>query len=99
MKINIYYGGRGLIGDPTLYVINKMRSVLEELNVTVERYDLYESKNSITTLPNTLKMQTVLFLQVLWNGTVLAGICKRFLMPAGCTRIRRSLPKYICVLS
>ncbi len=55
MKINIYYGGRGLIGDPTLYVINKMKSVLEELNVTVERYDLYESKNSITTLPNTLK--------------------------------------------
>lgn len=55
MKINIYYGGRGLIGDPTLYVINKMQKVLEELNVTVKRYDLYESKNAITTLPNTLK--------------------------------------------
>ena len=55
MKVNIYYGGRGLIGDPTLYVINKMKAVLEELNVTVERYDLYESKNAITTLPNTLK--------------------------------------------
>ena len=55
MKINIYYGGRGLIGDPTLYVINKMQKVLEELNVVVEKYDLYESKNVITTLPNTLK--------------------------------------------
>ena len=33
MKINIYYGGRGLLDDPTLYVINKMQSVLEELNV------------------------------------------------------------------
>ena len=29
MKINIYYGGRGLIGDPTLYVIKKMQEVLE----------------------------------------------------------------------
>ena len=31
MKIAIYYGGRGLIDDPTLYVINKMQEVLEEL--------------------------------------------------------------------
>ena len=30
MKIAIYYGGRGLIDDPTLYVINKMQEVLEE---------------------------------------------------------------------
>lgn len=55
MKINIYYGGRGLMGDPTLYVINKMQGVLQELNVTVERFNLYELKNSITTLPQTLK--------------------------------------------
>ena len=55
MKIAIYYGGRGLIDDPTLYVINKMQEVLEELHVTVERYHLYELKNAITTLPKTLK--------------------------------------------
>lgn len=55
MKINIYYGGRGLIGDPTLYVLNKIQEVLRELNVNVERYDLYEFKNSIVTLPQTLK--------------------------------------------
>ena len=55
MKINIYYGGRGLLDDPTLYVINKMQEVLEELRVTVERYNLYELKNGITTLPQTLK--------------------------------------------
>ena len=55
MKINIYYGGRGLIGDPTLYVLNKIQEVLRELNVTVERYDLYEYKNNIVTLPQTLK--------------------------------------------
>jgi len=55
MKINIYYGGRGLIGDPTLYVLNKVQEVLHELNVNVERYDLYEFKNNIVTLPQTLK--------------------------------------------
>ena len=55
MKINIYYGGRGLMDDPTLYVINKMQSVLEELHVEVERYNLYELKNTIPTLPQTLK--------------------------------------------
>ena len=35
MKINIYYGGRGLMDDPTLFVLNKMKEVLEELRVTV----------------------------------------------------------------
>ena len=55
MKINIYYGGRGLIGDPTLYVLNKMQEVLRELNVNMERYDLYEFKNNIITLSQTLK--------------------------------------------
>ena len=55
MKVNIYYGGRGLMDDPTLYVINKMQGVLEELNVTVERFNLYELKNRITTLPQTIK--------------------------------------------
>ena len=54
MKINIYYGGRGLIGDPTLYVLNSMQEVLKELNVNIERYDLYEYKNNIVTLPQTL---------------------------------------------
>ena len=31
LNINIYYGGRGIIDDPTIYVINKMQEVLEEL--------------------------------------------------------------------
>ena len=55
MKVNIYYGGRGLLDDPTLYVIDKMQSVLEELRVKVDRYNIYEHKNSISTLPQTLK--------------------------------------------
>jgi hypothetical protein len=40
MRINIYYGGRGLIEDPTLYVISKLTAVLEELRVSVTRYNL-----------------------------------------------------------
>ena len=47
MNINIYYGGRGIIDDPTLYVINKMQEVLEELRVNVKRYNLYESRTNI----------------------------------------------------
>ena len=55
MKINIYYGGRGIIDDPTLYVISQIKTVLQELNVKVQQYNLYEQKNGITALPNTLK--------------------------------------------
>lgn len=54
MKINIYYGGRGIIDDPSLYVINKIQDVLEELNVKVERFNLFELKNTITTLPSSI---------------------------------------------
>ena len=45
MNINIYYGGRGLLDDPTLYVIDKMEAVLKELRVKVERYNIFEHKN------------------------------------------------------
>ena len=50
MNVNIYYGGRGLVDDPTIVVINSIQEVLEELNVHVTRYNLYEIKNTITTL-------------------------------------------------
>ena len=79
MKINIYYGGRGLIDDPTLYVINKMQEVLEELRVTVVRFNLYEMKNSITTLPQTLKDADGIILAstVEWHG--IGGYMHQFL--------------------
>lgn len=79
MKINIYYGGRGLIDDPTLFVINKMQAVLEELHVTVERYDLHELKNTITTLPQTLKSAdgVILATTVEWYG--IGGYMQSFL--------------------
>ena len=46
MNVNIYYGGRGMIDDPTLFVLNKMQEVLDELKVNVKRYDLHEMRNS-----------------------------------------------------
>lgn len=79
MKVNIYYGGRGLMDDPTLYVINKMQEVLEELNVKVERFMLNELKNSITTLPQTLKDAEAIILAttVEWYG--IGGYMQQFL--------------------
>ena len=44
MKINVYYGGRGLLDDPTLYVLKKMEDVLRELRVNIERFNIYEHK-------------------------------------------------------
>ena len=55
MKINIYYGGRGIIDDPTLLVLSKMTEVFKELNVQVEQFNLFEHKNGITALPGTIK--------------------------------------------
>lgn len=55
MVINIYYGGRGVIDDPTKPVIERMQKVLEELRVSVVLYNLYEYKNTIPTLSQTVK--------------------------------------------
>ncbi len=79
MKINIYYGGRGMIDDPTLIVINKMQEVLEELHVKVERYNLHELKNTIPTLPQTLKdADGVIFAATVeWHG--IGGYMQQFL--------------------
>ncbi|NLJ96672.1 MAG: SCP-2 sterol transfer family protein [Clostridiales bacterium] len=79
MKINIYYGGRGLIEDPTLYVISKFTEILEELRVKVTRYNLYEEKNSIAMLPKTLKEVDgiILATTVEWMG--IGGYMMQFL--------------------
>lgn len=79
MKINTYYGGRGLLDDPTLYVLNKMEDVLRELRVTVERFNIYEHKNDIYTLPHTFKEADgiILATTVEWLG--IGGYMQQFL--------------------
>lgn len=79
MKINIYYGGRGLIEDPTLYIISKLTEVLEELRVQVTKYNLYEEKNAITSLPKTLKDAdgVILATTIEWFG--IGGFMQQFL--------------------
>lgn len=79
MKVNIYYGGRGVLDDPTIYVLNKMQEVLEELRVSVERYNIYEHKSSISTLPQTIKDAdgVILATTVEWLG--IGGYMQQFL--------------------
>ncbi|MBR5565398.1 MAG: SCP2 sterol-binding domain-containing protein [Roseburia sp.] len=79
MKVNIYYGGRGVLDDPTLYVLNKMEEVLKELRVSVERINIVEHKNEITTLPQTLKDADGIILgtTVEWLG--IGGYMQQFL--------------------
>ncbi|MDF2538021.1 MAG: hypothetical protein K0S76_1042 [Herbinix sp.] len=79
MKINIYYGGRGLIEDPTIYVMSKLTSVLEEIRVQVTRYNLYEEKNAIAMLPKSLKEADAVILAttVEWMG--IGGLMQQFL--------------------
>lgn len=79
MKVNIYYGGRGLIEDPTIYVMNKLAEVLKELRVEVNRYNLYEQKKEISMLPNTLKDAdgVILAATVEWLG--IGGLMQQFL--------------------
>ncbi len=79
MKINIYYGGRGLIEDPGLFVMNKLEEVLKELRVEVEHYSLFEEKSSISMLPQTLKNVdgVILITTVEWLGV--GGYMQQFL--------------------
>lgn len=79
MKINIYYGGRGILDDPTLFVINRMQAVLTELNVKVERYSLYELRNQITSLPASINDADgiILATTVEWYG--IGGYMTQFL--------------------
>lgn len=79
MNINIYYGGRGIIEDPTLYVLKKIEEVLTELRVHITKYNLYEEKHNITTLPQTLKDADgiILACSVEWMG--IGGYMQQFL--------------------
>ena len=77
--INIYYGGRGLIDDPTIYVMDKISKVFDELNVNVNKYNLYEDKRGISVLPKTLKEADAIVIaaSVEWFG--IGGLLQQFL--------------------
>ncbi len=77
--INIYYGGRGLIDDPSIYVMDKLTTVFDELNVNVKRYNLYEDKRGISVLPKTLKEADAVIItaSVEWFG--IGGLLQQFL--------------------
>ena len=77
--INIYYGGRGLIDDPSIYVMDKLTTVFDELNVNVKRYNLYEDKHGISVLPKTLKEADAVIItaSVEWFG--IGGLLQQFL--------------------
>ncbi len=79
MKVNIYYGGRGLLDDPTLYVLNKMEDVLRELRVAVERYNVYEHKNEIATLPQTIRDADGIILATTIEWLGIGGYMQQFL--------------------
>lgn len=79
MRIHIYYGGRGLIEDSTIYVMNKITEVLNELRVEVTRFNLFEQKNGIVMMPNSLKDAdgVILAVNVEWMG--IGGYMQQFL--------------------
>ena len=79
MRVNIYYGGRGIVGDPTNTVITRMQAVLEDINVKVTRYNLYEEKRNISSLANTIVDcdGIILASTVEWHGT--GGFMAEFL--------------------
>ncbi|MBQ8971209.1 MAG: SCP2 sterol-binding domain-containing protein [Lachnospiraceae bacterium] len=79
MKINIYYGGRGILDDPTLYVVNKIQEVLTELNVRVELFKLYELKNTITTLPASINDCDGILLATTLEWFGIGGFMQQFL--------------------
>lgn len=79
INVNIYYGGRGLIEDPTNYVMSKLTQVLDELNIHVKKYNLYEDIRGISVLPATLKDADAVILaaSVEWLG--IGGLLQQFL--------------------
>ena len=79
MKITVVYGGRGLIDDPTLYVLDKIQTVMEELRVTINRINLYEQKNVISTLPAQLKDSDGVILGVSLEWFGIGGFMQEFL--------------------
>lgn len=79
MKVNIYYGGRGIVDDPTLFVINKLQEVLAELKVDVERFNLFDMKNQIASLSQTVTEADAIVLATTVEWIGMGGYMQGFL--------------------
>lgn len=79
INVNVYYGGRGLIEDPSNYVMDRLTQVLDELNIQVKKHNLYEDIRGISVLPTTLKDTdaVILVASVEWLG--IGGLLQQFL--------------------
>lgn len=65
--------------DPTLYVLKKMEDVLRELRVNIERFNIYEHKNEIATLPLTFKEADGIILATTIEWLGIGGYMQQFL--------------------
>ena len=65
--------------DPTLYVLKKMEDVLRELRVNIERFNIYEHKNEIATLPLTFKEGDGIILATTIEWLGIGGYMQQFL--------------------
>jgi putative sterol carrier protein len=79
MKVVLFYGGRGLIEDPMLFMLKQTEKVLRELEVDVERINLFEFKGTINTLPQIINGSDgiILATTVEWLG--IGGYMQTFL--------------------
>jgi len=55
MKVNIYYGQRGVVCDPALFAIEKIEKVFDELNIKYTRYNLIDYLGHMSAVIPSLK--------------------------------------------
>ena len=67
------------MGDPTLFVLDRMQEIFDELHVRTERFNLHEHKRQLTSLPGTMKDAdgVILAATVEWYGV--GGYMMQFL--------------------
>ena len=78
-KVILIYGGTGLINDPTSVVADRISHVLAELNVTIDRIDLYKKQHTIRQFLEALEQAdgVILATTVTWFG--IGGLMQTFL--------------------
>lgn len=79
MKILVVYGGLGLVDDPTLIAIERIKNVLNELHVEIEYIELYKKNHNISDIITNVETMDgiVLATTVEWIG--IGGLMQTFL--------------------